>query len=156
MKAPNCTECGMQMVQQFSIGGSQTGYHWRCQVVHRRPGFGSPPDLGRSESDFSRTQRRLRKAKMRQKMKQHPLRFFVVEPLKAVGKKLADWLEDAIEPLTYFLVTLALLIVTALGLALGLGLLFFLYTILIANIIISLVVGGIVVAIVAVLALLYW
>ena len=143
MKAPNCSECGMQMVQQFGISGSQTGYHWRCQVVHRRPGFGSPPDLVRSESAFWRELSIFRN-QLRIKINQHPLRHFVLR----IGEKLADWLNEAA-------VRLFRLIVAALGLALGLGLLFLIYTMLTANIIISLVVVGIVVAIVAVLAFLY-
>lgn len=133
----------MQMVQQFGISGDFTGYKWRCEVVHRRPGFGSPPELVRSERAFWR-ELRIFRIQLRHKMHQHPLRVFV----SRIGWKLADVLTNAAFQLFR-------LIVTALGLTLGLGLLFLMYTILTANIIISLVVVGIVVAIVSVLALLY-
>ena len=133
----------MQMVQQFGISGSYTGYRWRCQVVHRRPGFGSPPDLVRSESAFWR-ELSLFRLQLRIKIKQHPLRY----SFWRIREKVVDWLYEAA-------VRLFRLIVVPLGLALGLGLLFLIYTMLTANIIISLVVVGIVVAIVAVIALLY-
>ena len=86
---------------------------------------------------------------MRQKMKQHPLRFFVVEPLKAPGRVVAEGLVAVGGVLFDFLITVV-------AVALGFGLVFLLYLMVTANIIISLVVVGIVVAILAILALLYW
>ena len=86
---------------------------------------------------------------MRQKMKQHPLRFFVVEPLKATGRVVAEGLDAVGGVLFDFLITVV-------AVALGFGLVFLLYLMVTANIIISLVVVGIVVAILAILALLYW
>ena len=82
-------------------------------------------------------------------MKQHPLRFFVVEPLKATGRVATEGLVAVGGVLFDFLITVV-------AVALGFGLVFLLYLMVTANIIISLVVVGIVVAILAILALLYW
>ncbi len=86
---------------------------------------------------------------MRQKMKQHPLRFFVVEPLKATGRVAAEGLVAVGSVLFVFFFWVV-------AVALGFGLVFLLYLIVTANIIVSLVVVGIVVAVLAILALLYW
>ena len=147
--APNCSECGVQMYQSFGVSGRGSGMSWNCPNRSNHFSGGRPLDLGRSERDFRRTQRKFRKAEMRQKMKQHPLRFFVVEPLKATGRVAAEGLVAVGGVLFDFLIKVV-------SVALGFGLVFLLYLIVTVNIIISLVVVGIVVAILAVLALLYW
>ena len=146
--APNCPKCGAQMHQVFGVSGSGSGMSWNCPNRNHFSG-GRPLDLGRSERGFRRTQRKHRKAEMRQKMKQHPLRFFVVEPLKATGRVAAEGLVAVGSVLFVFFFWVV-------AVALGFGLVFLLYLIVTANIIVSLVVVGIVVAVLAILALLYW
>jgi hypothetical protein len=152
MGAPNCSICGSQMQQSFGVSSVKgAGMSWECPTrqLHFSVQTGSPLDFGRSEKDAQRTRRRIRKADMRQKMRQQPLRFFVVEPLKAIGGALSAGLLAAGGILLDFLIKVIVV-------ALGFGLVFLLYLIVKANIIISLVVVGIVIAIMAILALLYW
>ncbi len=94
-------------------------------------------------------ERRLRKAQIRQKIKQNPLRFFIVEPLTAVGRIALDGLTAFGGFLFDFLIKIVVV-------ALGFGLVFLTYTLFTANIIISIVAVGLVVIILLITALLYW
>ena len=139
------------MRQIFSVSGRGTGMSWDCPTrhLHFSAQSGSPLDFGRSEKDAERTRRRLRKADMRQKMRQHPLQFFVVGPMKAMGGLLAGGLLAAGGMLFDFLIKVVVV-------AIGFGLVFFLFKAFTTNIVISLVVVGFIVVILLLLALLYW
>jgi hypothetical protein len=152
MGPPNCSICGSQMHQRFSLSSARgAGMSWECPTrhLHFSVKTGSPLDFGRSEKYAKRTRRRIRKADMRQKMRQQPLRFFVVEPLKAIGGVLLGGLLATGGLLFDLLIKIVVV-------AIGFGLVFLLFKVFTANIVISVVVVGVVAAILLLLAMLYW